>query len=57
MNIETLIAMVYERPPLWDKKNKLRGDRNVIDKFWRQISIEMKEDGKCYHPLSFSLTN
>ncbi|RUS82551.1 hypothetical protein EGW08_009681, partial [Elysia chlorotica] len=42
MDVDTLIASVYERPPVWDKKHKLHRNRNVIDRLWQEISNEMQ---------------
>ncbi|XP_050315311.1 uncharacterized protein LOC126749663 [Anthonomus grandis grandis] len=44
MDIEILIASVYKKCPIWDKKSKLHSNRNVVDKCWKEIAEEMKED-------------
>lgn len=43
---EVLIALVFDKAPLWDKRNKFYSNRNVTDKLWKEISSEMKQDGK-----------
>ncbi|XP_050311195.1 uncharacterized protein LOC126746843 [Anthonomus grandis grandis] len=44
MDVEILIASVYKKCPIWDKKSKLHSNRNVVDKCWKEIAEEMKED-------------
>lgn len=46
MDKDLLIAAVFEKTPIWDKRHKLHSNRNVVDKYWKEISVEMKEDGK-----------
>ncbi|CAB3220754.1 unnamed protein product [Arctia plantaginis] len=43
-NNEVLIAMVFDRPALWDKKSKFYSSRKVVDKCRKEISLEMKQD-------------
>ncbi|CAB3261520.1 unnamed protein product [Arctia plantaginis] len=43
-NNEVLIAMVFDRPALWDKKSKFYSSRKVVDRCWKEISLEMKQD-------------
>ncbi|XP_012946166.1 uncharacterized protein LOC106013889 [Aplysia californica] len=45
MDVEVLIACVYKRSPIWDKRHKLHANRNVIDKLWTEIAAEMKCEG------------
>ncbi|MPC54462.1 hypothetical protein E2C01_048379 [Portunus trituberculatus] len=42
MDVELLIAKVYERQPVWNKWNKQHAKRNVVDKMWAEISHELK---------------
>ena len=46
MDIEQLISKIFEKSPLWDKKNKLHAKRNVVDKLWGEISKELDCEGK-----------
>lgn len=41
MDAELLITKVFERPPLWDKRNKNHSNRNVTDKLWEDVSKEL----------------
>ncbi|KAF5283656.1 hypothetical protein FQR65_LT13780 [Abscondita terminalis] len=43
MDKEALITAVFEKPPIWDKREKLHSNRNVIDKYWKEISNQMNE--------------
>lgn len=45
MDVETLIAAVYKRQPLWDKRNKQHANRNTTDRLWREIATEMNLEG------------
>ncbi|XP_030751838.1 uncharacterized protein LOC115879266 [Sitophilus oryzae] len=44
MDKDLLIATVFEKTPVWDKKHKLHSNRTVVDKCWKEISVEMNED-------------
>ncbi|CAH1959449.1 unnamed protein product [Acanthoscelides obtectus] len=44
MDIDKLIALVYKQCPIWDKKDKQHSNRNVVDKCWKEIAGEMRED-------------
>ena len=46
MDVELLIAKVYERQPVWNKWNKHHGNRNVVDRLWAEISQELNCEGK-----------
>lgn len=46
MDVEMLIANVFRRSPLWDKRDKRHANRNTTDKLWREIANEMEIDGK-----------
>ena len=46
MDIEVLVAKVYERKPIWNKWDKEHANRNVVDKLWAEISQEMKCEGE-----------
>ena len=48
MDIERLIAAVYQESPLWDKRNKLHATRMVVDKCWKTISQDMEIEGEFY---------
>ncbi|KAK4322772.1 hypothetical protein Pmani_006440 [Petrolisthes manimaculis] len=37
MDVELLISKVFVRPALWDKRNKLHANKNVVDKLWAEI--------------------
>ncbi|XP_063842374.1 uncharacterized protein LOC135090051 [Scylla paramamosain] len=41
MDVELLIAKVYERQPVWNKWNKHHANRNVVDRLWAEISQEL----------------
>ncbi|CAF4891549.1 unnamed protein product [Pieris macdunnoughi] len=41
---EVLIALVFDKQCLWDKTHKFHSNRNVTDKCWKEISLEMKQD-------------
>ncbi|CAK1594876.1 unnamed protein product [Parnassius mnemosyne] len=41
---EVLIALVFDKQPLWDKRNKFHSNRHITDKCWKEISLEMKLD-------------
>ncbi|CAG9822198.1 unnamed protein product [Phaedon cochleariae] len=44
MDIEVLIAAVFKRTPIWDKRHKLHSNRNSVDRYWKEISNEIIED-------------
>ncbi|CAH1990964.1 unnamed protein product [Acanthoscelides obtectus] len=44
MDKELLIAAVFERTAIWNKRDKLHSNRNVVDRYWKEISIEIKQD-------------
>ncbi|XP_066962169.1 uncharacterized protein [Macrobrachium rosenbergii] len=44
MDVENLITCVLQRPALWDKKDKMYANRNIVDKCWSEISGEMQYD-------------
>ena len=46
MDVDQLIAAVYKRECIWDKRKKEYANRNVVEKAWKEISIEMKVEGK-----------
>ena len=46
MDVEVLVAMIYERKAIWNKWDKLHANRNVVNKLWRKISEEMKCEGE-----------
>ncbi|GFO23701.1 hypothetical protein PoB_005020600 [Plakobranchus ocellatus] len=41
MDCEKLTSAVFERPIIWDKRNRLHGNRNAVEKKWSEISKEM----------------
>ncbi|CAH0401932.1 unnamed protein product [Chilo suppressalis] len=41
---EVLIALVFDKELLWDKRNKFHSNRNVTNKCWKEICLEMKQD-------------
>uniref|UniRef100_A0A2H1VK14 SFRICE_021589 n=1 Tax=Spodoptera frugiperda TaxID=7108 RepID=A0A2H1VK14_SPOFR len=41
---QALIALVFERKPLWDKQNMFHNNRSVSDKYWKEICTELKQD-------------
>ena len=41
MDVELLVAMVYERKPIWNKWVKGHANRNIVDKLWAEISQVM----------------
>ena len=46
MDVTLLISKVFERPPLWDKRNKLHANRYVVERLWAEISKELECEGK-----------
>ena len=46
MDVELLIAKVYERLPVWNKWKKHPANRNVVDRLWVEISHELNCEGK-----------
>lgn len=46
MDIDILIAAVFKRSALWDKRLKSHSNRNVTQHLWNEIAAEMKVDGK-----------
>jgi hypothetical protein len=42
---EQLIACVYERRAIWDKRFKEHSNRIYVEKCWKDISLEMKIEG------------
>jgi hypothetical protein len=51
---DQLIALVFERQAIWDKRAKQHSNRNYVEKCWKEISIEMKIDGKyCNETVHF----
>ncbi|XP_054270252.1 uncharacterized protein LOC128991418 [Macrosteles quadrilineatus] len=47
MDVELLIAEVYERTPIWQYRHKLHHNRGVIDKEWEQISKALNTTKEC----------
>ena len=45
MDVEVLVAKIYERKPIWNKWDKQHANRNVVEKLWAEISQEMKLPG------------
>jgi hypothetical protein len=43
---EQLIACVYERRAIWDKRVKEHSNIIYLEKCWKDISLEMKIEGK-----------
>ncbi|XP_068083480.1 uncharacterized protein [Anabrus simplex] len=44
MDSEVLIAAVYNKPSIWNRKDKYHSNRNVVEKCWKDISADMEED-------------
>jgi hypothetical protein len=44
INKELLIALVEERPVLWDKSDDIYKDRNATRKAWNEVCLGLKED-------------
>ncbi|XP_049764459.1 uncharacterized protein LOC126092775 [Schistocerca cancellata] len=44
VDLEALIALVYERPAIWDRESRNHSKRHVVEKCWAEISSEMKTD-------------
>ncbi|XP_053682947.1 uncharacterized protein LOC128733397 isoform X2 [Sabethes cyaneus] len=38
---ERVIALVFERKPIWDKRLRQHNNRPLVDKLWRQIAHQM----------------
>lgn len=53
MEVELLISKVFERAPLWDKRDKQHANRNVTDKLWKEVSKELDCEGKNIKYLLF----
>ena len=53
MEVELLISKVFERAPLWDKRDKQHANRNVIDKLWKEVSKELDCEGENIKYLLF----
>ena len=45
MDADKLIADVFKRPAIWDKRRHEHANRNVLDKAWKEISNEMNVEG------------
>ncbi|KAG8322879.1 hypothetical protein J6590_012868 [Homalodisca vitripennis] len=61
MDIDDLVSKVQLNPPIWDKRLKEHSNSNIVDAFWRKISVEMDIDGKwqCFkedHGLKLTAT-
>ncbi|XP_066974669.1 uncharacterized protein [Macrobrachium rosenbergii] len=39
---EELITAVYRRQPIWDPRHRHHKDRNVIQKLWMEIGLELE---------------
>jgi hypothetical protein len=44
INKELLIALVEERPVLWDKSDDIYKDRDATRKAWNEVCLGLKED-------------
>ncbi|RUS69248.1 hypothetical protein EGW08_022991 [Elysia chlorotica] len=44
MDVDALIASVYKRSPIWDKRDKLYANRTASDKLWKQVAQELNID-------------
>ena len=53
MDTEILIAEVFKRPCIWDKRIKEYANRNIVDGAWKEISKEMSVEGKLFFILPF----
>ena len=48
MDVDQLIAAVFTKPLIWDKRMKEYANRNLVDKAWKEISKEMDSEGKFH---------
>ena len=55
MDVEQLIAAVFKRPLIWDKRMKEYANRNLVDKAWKEISKEMNSEGKFHFLMLYSV--
>ena len=46
MDVDTLIAAVYNKPTIWDKRRKDHANRNSVEIAWKAISQELNVDDK-----------
>ena len=46
MDIESIITKIYERTPLWDKRNMAHSNHNVVNKLWAEVALETGYEGK-----------
>ena len=53
MDTEILIAEVFKRPCIWDKRIKEYANRNIVDRAWKEISKEMSVEVKFFFILPF----
>ena len=53
MDIECLITSVYNRPAIWDSREKKHADREFIAKHWEEIGKDLNCEGISYQILYF----
>jgi len=46
MEVEFLINLVRERPPIYDPSDRNHRDRDVIAALWKEVAAAMKSTGK-----------
>lgn len=57
MDIDVLIAAVFKRTPISDKRHKLHSNQNAVDRYCKEIRKEMNYDGKYYNVYLVSINN
>lgn len=50
MDVEVLIAEVFKKPALWDKRNKYYSNRNTTERKWKEVAEKMTLEGKINNP-------
>ena len=54
MEIECLLTSVYNRPAIWDSREKKHADRDFIAKQWEEIGKDLNCEGISYQILYFT---
>lgn len=44
--VDALIALIAERPEIWNKRNQSHSCRLAVEKCWNEISAALKVDGR-----------
>lgn len=46
LDAEKLIVLVQERPPIYDYTSKEHHNRDIMDKLWQEIGVDMGAPGE-----------